>query len=160
MTDIDRPTTAERLSPTEFVVTRRVDAPVQAVFAAWAQPELFRQWWAPASFGGTILSYEADMRTGGSYRLVMAHPSLPEPMAFFGRYVEVVPGSRIVWTNEEAGEQGQVTTVSFTPEGGATRIVVHERYPSPQALDEALASGATSGWGEQFAQLDALIATF
>ena len=104
-----------------------------------------------------MLSKEMDVRTGGSYRLLMAHPSLEEPMTFFGRYLEAMPPSRLVWTNEEGEEGGAVTTVTFEEVGEATRVVVHEFYPSKAALDEAMASGSTSGWGEQFEQLEALI---
>lgn len=150
-------TTAERKSDRELVVTRAVNGPARLVFEAWARPELFQKWWAPKSFGMTILSYEADVRTGGAYRLVIKHPASGEPMAFHGRYVEVTPNARIVWTNEEAGEDGPVTTVTFEEKGGATLVTVHELYPSKEALDEALASGSTSGWGEQFEQLEALV---
>ena len=153
-----RKTTVERASDRELVVTRTVEAPARLVFKAWATPELFQQWWTPKSFGITLVSYEADIRTGGSYRLVMGHPASDQPMAFFGRYLEVTPPSRIVWTNDEAGEDGAVTTVTFEDKDGATRLVVHELYPSKAALDEAMASGSTSGWGEQFAQLDGLVA--
>jgi uncharacterized protein YndB with AHSA1/START domain len=151
--------TVERTSDREVVVTRTVDAPARLVFEAWARPELFQRWWTPKSFGITLISYEADIRTGGAYRLVMGHPSSDQPMAFFGRYLEVTPPARIVWTNDEGGEAGAVTTVTFEELNGATRVVVHELYPSKDALDEAMASGATSGWGEQFEQLDALIVT-
>ncbi len=151
-------TTAERKSDRELVVTRVVDGPARLVFEAWARPELFQKWWAPKSFGMTILSYEADVRTGGAYRLVIKHPASGEPMAFHGRYVEVTPNARLVWTNEEAGEDGPVTTVTFEETGSATLVTVHELYPSKESLDEALASGSTSGWGEQFDQLDALVA--
>jgi uncharacterized protein YndB with AHSA1/START domain len=150
-------TTAERTSDRELVVTRSVDAPPRIVFEAWTKPELFQRWWTPKSFGITLISYEADVRTGGGYRLVMGHPSSEQPMAFFGRYIEVTPPSRLVWTNEEDGEAGQITTVTFEETNGATRVVVHEFYPSKASLDEAMASGSTSGWGEQFAQLDELI---
>ena len=150
-------TTAERKSDRELVVTRVVNGPARLVFEAWARPELFQKWWAPKSFAMTILSYEADVRTGGAYRLVIKHPASGEPMAFHGRYVEVTPNARIVWTNEEAGEDGPVTTVTFEETGGATLVTVHELYPSKEALDEALASGSTSGWGEQFEQLEALV---
>ena len=150
--------TVERTSDRELVVTRTVDAPARLVFEAWARPELFQRWWAPASFGLTLISYEAEVRTGGAYRLVMGHPSSDRPMAFFGRYVEVIPPSRIVWTNEEGDDEGAVTTVTFTEQDGVTRVVVHELYPTKQALDDALASGSTTGWGEQFTQLDALLA--
>ena len=78
-------------------------------------------------------------------------------MAFFGRYIEVTPHSRLVWTNDEGGEGGAVTTVTFEEKDGATRVVVHELYPSKEALDDAMSSGSTSGWGEQFNQLDDLI---
>ena len=150
-------TTTERTSDRELVVTRTVNGPARLVFEAWAKPELFQRWWAPKSFGVTLISYEADVRTGGGYRLEMGHPSFEKPMAFFGRYIEVTPPTRIVWTNEEGDDEGAVTTVTFEDKDGATLVVVHELYPSKEALDEALASGATSGWGEQFEQLDALL---
>ena len=152
-------TTVERTSDLELVVTRTVDGPARLVFEAWARPELFQRWWVPKSFGVTLISYEADVRTGGGYRLVMGHPSSEQPMAFFGRYIEVTPPSRLVWTNDEGGEAGPVTTVTFEDQDGATRVVVHELYPSKAALDEAMASGSTTGWGEQFEQLDHLVAT-
>jgi uncharacterized protein YndB with AHSA1/START domain len=148
----------ERKSERELVVTRTVDGPARLVFEAWAKPELFQLWWAPKSFGVSLISYEADVRAGGAYRAVLSHPASDQPMAFFGRYLEVTPHSRLVWTNEEGGENGAVTTVTFQEKGGATLVVVHELYPSKEALDEAMASGSTSGWGEQFAQLDELIA--
>ena len=151
-------TTVERASDRELVVTRTVDGPARIVFEAWTRPDLFQQWWTPKSFGITLISYEADVRTGGSYRLVMGHASSEQPMAFFGRYIEVTPHARLVWTNDEGGEDGAVTTVTFEERDGATRVVVHELYPSKEALDEAMASGSTSGWGEQFEQLDELIA--
>ena len=152
-------TTVERKSERELVVTRTVDGPARIVFEAWTKPELFRRWWAPKSFGVSVISCELDVRTGGTYRLVMGHPSSEQPMAFFGRYVDVTPHSRLVWTNDEGGEGGAVTTVTFEEKGDATRVVIHELYPSKEALDEAIASGSTSGWGEQFEQLDELLVT-
>jgi uncharacterized protein YndB with AHSA1/START domain len=150
-------TTLERTSERELVVTRTVDGPARLVFEAWSKPELFQRWWTPKSFGISLISYEADVRTGGAYRLVMGHPASEQPMAFHGRYIEVTPPSRIVWTNDEGDEDGAVTTVTFEERDGATRVVVHELYPSNEDLDEAMASGSTSGWSEQFEQLDALI---
>ena len=151
-------TTAERTSDLELVVTRTVDGPARIVFEAWTKPDLFQRWWTPKSFGLSLISYEAGVRTGGAYRLVMGHPSSEQPMAFFGRYIEVTPPSRLVWTNDEGGEDGAVTTVTFEEKDGATRVVVHEFYASKEALDDAMASGSTSGWGEQFEQLDDLVA--
>ena len=150
-------TTVERRSDCELVVTRTVNAPARIVFEAWTKPELFRRWWAPKSFGVSVISCELDVRTGGTYRLVMGHPSSEQPMAFFGRYIEVTPHSRLVWTNDEGGEGGAITTVAFEEKDGATRVVVHELYSSKGALDDAMACGSTSGWGEQFEQLDDLV---
>jgi uncharacterized protein YndB with AHSA1/START domain len=153
------PTTVDRQSETELVATRTFNAPARIVFQAWTTPELFQRWWVPKSVGLTLLSYEADFRVGGKYRLVFSHPAAPEPVAFFGTYLEVTPHSRLVWTNEEGGDAGQVTTVTFEERGGQTLLVVHDRYPSKGALDEAIASGSTGALPEQFEQLDELLVT-
>jgi uncharacterized protein YndB with AHSA1/START domain len=150
-------TTAERKSERELVVTRTFNAPARLVFEAWTKPELLKQWWAPKSFGLSLLSCEADVRVGGTYRLVFSHPASPKPMEFFGRYLEVIPHARLVWTNDEGGDGGAVTTVTFEEKGGKTLLVMHDLYPSKEALDAAIASGSTSGMGETFEQLDELL---
>jgi uncharacterized protein YndB with AHSA1/START domain len=151
-------TTAERKSERELVVTRMFNAPTHIVFQAWTQPELFRKWWTPKSCGLTILSCEMDVRVGGGYRLVIrAGNDSSKSMAFFGRYLEVVPNSRLVWTNDEGGEGGAVTTVTFEEKDGKTLLVMRDLYASKEALDEAIASGSTSGASETFEQLDELL---
>ena len=151
-------TTAERKSERELVVTRNFNAPARLVFEAWTKAELFQRWWVPKSVGLTLLSCELDVRVGGVYRLVFKHPAAPEGMAFHGRYLEVTPHSRLVWTNEEAGDNGQVTTVTFEEKAGQTLLVMHDLYPSKEALDEAIASGSTGGgMDETFNQLDELL---
>jgi len=151
-------TTIDRKSDRELVVTRIFNAPRHLVFRAWSEAELFQRWWVPKSVPITLLSCEMDVRTGGTYTLVFSHPAAPEPMTFFGRYIEVVPPSRIVWTNEEAGDAGQVTTVTFEEQAGTTLVVMHDLYPSKEALDEAIASGSTSWNSETFEQLDVVLA--
>ena len=152
-------TTVERKSERELVVTRLFNGPPRIVFEAWARPELLKRWWAPKSFGVSFLSCDADVRTGGTYRFVFSHPSSEQPMTFFGRYLEVTPHSRLVWTNDEAGEGGAVTTVTFAEKGSQTLVVMHDLYPSKEALDDAIASGSTGGMGETFEQLDELLVT-
>jgi uncharacterized protein YndB with AHSA1/START domain len=149
-------TTVERKSERELVVTRTVNGPARLVFEAWTQAELFQRWWVPKSLGLTLLSCELDVRVGGVYRLVFKHPAGLEPMAFHGRYLEVTPHSRLVWTNEEAGGSGQITTVTFEEKAGRTLVVMHDLYPSKEALDEG--SGSTDGMDETFNQLDELLA--
>jgi uncharacterized protein YndB with AHSA1/START domain len=151
------PTTTERTSDRELVVTRTINGPARIVFEAWTRPELFKRWWVPKSTGMSLLSCEMDVRVGGTYLLVFRHDAFPEPMAFFGRYLDVIPHSRLVWTNEEAEAGGQVTTVTFEERGGKTLLVVHDLYPSKEALDAAIASESTGGFSEQFEQLDELL---
>jgi len=146
-------TTVERKSDRELVVTRTFNGPARLVFEAWAKPELFKRWWVPKSMGMTLHSCEMDVRTGGKYRL-----GFGDGMDFFGRYIEVTPHSRIVWTNEEGGENGSVTTVTFEERGGKTLLVMSELYPSKEALDAA-GTGAADAMHETFAQLDELLAT-
>jgi uncharacterized protein YndB with AHSA1/START domain len=149
-------TTVERKSDREVVVTRTVNGPARLVFEAFTRPELFRRWWVPKSMGMTLLSCELDPRVGGKYRLVFDHS--PEPVAFFGTYLEVKPYSRLAWTNEEGGEGGPVTTVTFEEKAGRTLVVVHERHPSKEALDAA-GTGAAEAMNETFDQLDELLVT-
>jgi uncharacterized protein YndB with AHSA1/START domain len=146
-------TTVEKKSDRELVVTRTFDAPAHLVFEAWSNPDLFKKWWVPKSQGMTLRSCEMDVRTGGKYRL-----NFGEGMDFFGRYIDVTPPSRIVWTNEEGGDDASVTTVTFEEKDGQTLLVMSELYPSKEALDAA-GTGAADAMHETFAQLDELLAT-
>jgi uncharacterized protein YndB with AHSA1/START domain len=146
-------TTVERRSDRDVVVTRTFDAPARLVFEAWSNPELFQRWWVPRSMGMELHGCEMDVRTGGTYRL-----DYGGGMEFFGRYLEVVPPSRIVWTNEEDGGDGSVTTVTFEERNGQTLLVMVERYPSKEALDRA-GTGAADATHETFTQLDELLST-
>jgi uncharacterized protein YndB with AHSA1/START domain len=150
------PTNVERRSDRELIVTRLFDAPPRLVFRAWSEPDLFRRWWVPRSVTGVVLqSCDMDVRTGGKYRLEFAMGE--QTMAFHGKYLDVVPNQRIVWTNDE-GEEGQVTTVTFEEQGAKTLVTFRETYPSKEALDEAM-SGSAAGLPEQFEQLAELLAT-
>lgn len=147
-------TTVERASDREVVVTRTINGPARIVFEAFTRAELFQRWWVPKSMGMTLLSCELDARVGGTYRLVFDFD--PEPVAFFGTYVEVKPYSRLAWSNDEGGEDGPVTTVTFEEKGGKTLVVLQERYPSKEALDAA-GIGAADAMTETFDQLDELV---
>ena len=154
------PTTAERKSERELVVTRTFNGPARIVFEAWTTPELLKRWWAPRSVGMSLVTCEADVRVGGRYRFVFVFGNdASKPMEFFGKYLEVTPHSRLVWTNDEGDEGGPVTTVTFEEKGGKTLLVMHDLYPSKEALDDAIASGSTSGTGETFEQLEELLVT-
>jgi uncharacterized protein YndB with AHSA1/START domain len=115
------------------------------------------QWWVPKSLGMVLRSCEMDVRVGGKYRLVFGEDASSTD-AFFGTYVEVKPYSRLAWTNDEGGEGGPVTTVTFDEKGGKTLLVMRELYPSKEALDAA-GTGAADAMGETFEQLDQLLVT-
>jgi len=149
-------TTVERKSERELVVTRTFNGPARIVFEAWTRPELLQRWWAPKSTAMSLLSCEADVRVGGRYRFEFGQEGSPT-IAFYGRYVEVTPHSRLVWTNEES-DDAAVTTVTFEEQGGKTLLVLRELYSSKEALDRVIA-GMEGGMPEQFAQLDELLVT-
>jgi uncharacterized protein YndB with AHSA1/START domain len=153
-TPLKNRTKVERRSERELVVTRTFDGPARLVFEAWTTPELFKQWWLPKSMGMSLRSCAMDVRVGGQYRLEFE----PDGVAFFGTYLEVTPPSRLVWTNEEGGEGGPVTTVTFEEKGGRTLLVLHELHSSKEALDAA-GTGAADAMVETFAQLDQLLLT-
>ena len=156
-TPMKQATSTERKSERELVVTRTINGPARIVFDAWSNPELFKRWWVPKSFASALVSCDIDVRTGGKYRLVFRHGE-SGTMAFFGTYLEVIPHSRIVWTNEEDGGQ-VVTTATFEESGGKTLVTVHDLYPSKEALDAAISSGATGALPETLQQLDDLVVT-
>jgi uncharacterized protein YndB with AHSA1/START domain len=146
----------ERKSERELVLTRTFNGPARIVFEAWTKPEMLKRWWVPKSAGVSLLSCEADVRVGGRYRFELGLDA-SKSMAFFGRYLEVIPNSRLVWTNEE-NEDGAVTTVTFEEKGGETLLVLHELYPSKEALEASIA-GMEGGMQETFVQLDELLDT-
>jgi uncharacterized protein YndB with AHSA1/START domain len=149
-------TTVQRKSERELVVTRTFNAPSRSVFGAWTRPELFKRWWVPKSMGEVLRSCDMDVRTGGGYRLVFGDGD-SEPMSFHGKYVDVIPNARLVWTNEES-DDGAMTSVTFEEKDGRTQLAWHELYSSREAADNAVAEmeGAVQ---VQFEQLDELLAS-
>jgi uncharacterized protein YndB with AHSA1/START domain len=148
-------TTVERKSDREVVVTRTVNGPARIVFEAFTKAELLRRWWVPRSMGMVLVSCEVDARVGGKYRLEFDFGG-PEPAAFFGTYIDVRPYERLAWTNEEGGEDGSVTTVTFEEKDGRTIVVLQESYPSKEALDAA-GTGSADAMVETFDQLEELL---
>jgi uncharacterized protein YndB with AHSA1/START domain len=148
-------TKVTRISDTEVEAVRLFDAPPHLVFRAWTTAELFQRWWAPKSIGVPMHVRELDVRVGGGYRIEFDGEG-GQVWAFFGKYLEVIPNERIVWTNEEGGDTGPVSSVTLKEQDGKTLLTFHERYPTKEALDEGI--GASEGLPEQFAQLAELLA--
>jgi uncharacterized protein YndB with AHSA1/START domain len=152
-------TIVERTSDRELVVRRTFDAPARIVFEAWTRPELLKRWWAPKSFGVSLFECESDLRVGGTYRYAFGRdPKNPE--VFSGRYAEVNPPSRLVFTQlyERMSEVGEVVvTATFEESQGRTRLTLHQLFPSKEALEGALASGMERGMRVTLDQLDELV---
>ncbi len=149
-------TNAERKSARELVSSRLINGPARLVFEAWSNPELFKKWWVPKSAPITLESCEMDVRTGGKYRLVFSAGG--QSAEFYGKYLEVTPYTRLVWTNEEGGaDAATITTVTFEEINGATLVTVLDLYPSKESLDEAIATGSSGAMPEQLEQLEQLI---
>ena len=151
-------TNAERKSERELVSSRIINGPPRLVFEAWTNSEIFRKWWVPKSAPITLVSCEMDVRTGGTYRLAFSAGG--QSAEFFGRYLEVTPYSRLVWTNEEGGvDVATITTVTFEEVNGTTLVIVHDLYPSKEALDDAIDTGSSGAMPEQLEQLEQFIAS-
>ena len=152
-------TSIERTSDRELVLTRTFNGPARLVFEAWTRPELVRRWWAPAALGVTVVTCEADVRVGGTYRYEL-RTAAGHPVVFSGEYSEVTPYSRLVYTTvfEAMREAGAtIVTVTFEEDGGRTHLESRELYPSKAALDGAMASGMEIGARATMDQLDELV---
>jgi uncharacterized protein YndB with AHSA1/START domain len=153
-------THVERASDRELVLRRTFRARPQIMFDAMTKAELLRRWWAPQSRGVELYECDSDVRVGGAYRFVFGKKGQPR-MAFSGVYKELVPGSRIVFTQifeqmRAAGEVLVTTTLEATAEGH-TRLSSHELYPSKEALEGAMSAGMEEGLRESYDQLGALV---
>jgi uncharacterized protein YndB with AHSA1/START domain len=154
-------TTMEKKSDRELVTTRTFNGPARIVFDAWTRADLVKRWWAPRSRDVTIVSIDADVRVGGEYRYVIK-PAKYDQVAFSGRYTEITPYTRLVYTQyfEPMMDAGAViVTVTFDERDGKTHLVAHELYPSKEALAAALGSGMEGGMREAMDQLDELVAS-
>jgi uncharacterized protein YndB with AHSA1/START domain len=154
-------TTVERVSDRELVVTRTFNGRASLVFDAMTKPELVKRWWAPRSLGVTLFECEADVRVGGSYRYVFGRDPA-KPMAFSGIYKELVPHTRIVWTQifEQMRSAGEaVSTITLEERDGKTHMVQSHLYPSKEALDGAIGAGMEHGMRVTYDQLDSLVAS-
>jgi uncharacterized protein YndB with AHSA1/START domain len=154
-------TSMDITSDRELVIARTFNGPARIVFDAWTRAELVKRWWAPKSHGVSIVSCEADVREGGSYRYVMRHHEHGD-IAFSGKYIEVTPYSRLVYTQffEPMMDAGAViVTITLEEKNGKTHLRSHELYPSKEALETTLASGMEHGMRETMDQLEELVAS-
>lgn len=150
MTGIDTP------SDLEARITRLVAAPRALVWQAFSIPEHLQRWMLGPP-GWTMPVCEMDLRVGGAWYWVW-RKAAGEEMAMSGRYLEVVPGSRIVSTEQWGPEWPEtINTIELVDQGDLTLITTTVRYPSKEARDAAMATGMTEGADQSYQRLDALL---
>ena len=149
--------TSHVLSERAFAIEHTFRAPPTKVFAAYTDPKLLPQWWAPK---GATFSVEAmDVRPGGSYRFRQEMPGAPA-MVFIGKYLEVNPVSRLVYTFMVEGQGGAVTAeVDLKETGAGTVLTLTNTFATKEARDMARKYGAEGGARAAMMSLEALLST-
>jgi uncharacterized protein YndB with AHSA1/START domain len=145
---------AKSRQETTLRIERTFSAKRERVFHAWTDPQALMQWWVPFD-GYTVPSAELDVRAGGAYHLRMKNPK-GEMFSLVGRYVEVRPPERLVYTwrwegiKDDIGET--LVTVEFLDRGEATEVrITHELFPDVHARDRH-----GEGWSGCLGRLAAL----
>ena len=154
-------TSMELVGDREIVIARTFNGPARIVFDAWTKPELVRLWWAPKSRGVSVVGCDADVRVGGNYRYVL-RPATGDEIAFSGKYTEVTPHSRLVYTQifePMAGAGEVIVTVTFDERDGKTTVTSRLLYESVEDRDGHLQSGMESGMRESIDRLGELLTT-
>jgi uncharacterized protein YndB with AHSA1/START domain len=149
MSDIDVDTGTVR-------VERTFEAPAEAVFDAWTNPEVLRRWWK-ANPAWDAAEAEVDLRVGGRYRLAMRDPAAGEDYVVHGTYREISRPDRLVYswawegTGPHAGQESEVAVTFQEDAPGRTTVVIEHAG----LLDDASRANHASGWQgvlESFAQ--------
>ncbi len=137
----------------EYTITRVLDAPREAVFDAWTEPERFSQWFGPRGFTTPVSLISMDLRPGGEWSACLVSPDgAKAPLG--GVYREITAPERLVFTtgdpDNQEGAVASVATVTLTDLGGRTEMnFTQEGYNT----DEAHAEAAKAGWLQFFDRL-------
>jgi len=147
----------------EIRITRIFDAPVQAVWNAWTDPEQFGAWFGPVSMKAVMC--EIDPKVGGAWRLIGEGKNIPgsnRPSDLVrptvsGKYLEIEPPRRLVFTfawhekDDFASPRGaeSVVTILFNPVGERTEMV----FTQAVFKDEQALAAHNLGWTDSFDKL-------
>lgn len=140
---------------TTLRISRMIPASIENVFEAWTNPDILSKWAAPE--GINHISYDVDLRVGGSYTLVMRNDDGALHTAF-GTYVEIDPPHRLAYTwdwkeDEYRMDVETLVTVQLKAVGNATEVLLtHERFPAEEAV-----AGHNEGWTSCLNRLEGLL---
>ena len=139
----------------EIRIERIFNAPRDRVWQAFTDPKLVAQWWGR---GNKLVIERMELERGGHWRYVEHGPDGVH--GFEGRYREVIPPTRLVWTFEWDGMPGYVavdTTVFEDLGDGRTKVVTTSQFHTPEERDGMLSSGMEQGLAQSYAALDRLL---
>jgi uncharacterized protein YndB with AHSA1/START domain len=149
---VSDPTPAVR----EVRITHVFDAPREAVFAAWTDPDQVAKWWAPDGFEVPPESVEIEPRVGGRFQLTLVESAGPGRYPYRSEIVEISRPELIMLTAEaipEAGIEETITRIVFEAAGGRTRMTL----TSGPYTDE-VRENAEAGWFDLIANLERVLA--
>jgi uncharacterized protein YndB with AHSA1/START domain len=138
-------------------IRRFFKAPPELVFRALTEPQYLRRWFGPARL--EITECEADLRVGGTWRVVQRAPDGME-FAFHGEFLELEPPHKRVGTFVWEGAPDAVATETMVcePVDGGTLVVTESMHNSVEARDMHVANGMEGGIIESHNRLDELLA--
>ncbi len=140
----------------DLVLERVVDVPPHLVWAAWTQPEHLMKWFCPAPW--TVSECQIDLRPGGIFRTVMRSPE-GEEHPNVGCYLEVVPNTRLMWTDallpgyRPAENPFMTGIVLLEPAGSGTRYTAIAVHKDEAVRKQHETMGFYEGWGKALDQL-------
>jgi uncharacterized protein YndB with AHSA1/START domain len=145
-------------APDQILIEREFAAPAQLVWRAVTEPDLVRRWWHAGR--GEMTACEIDLRVGGTWRYAM-RPEGGEELAFYGEFLEIVPGQRIVQTETFAPfpDDASTNTMTLTERDGATLMRTLVQHQTPQARDMHIESGMEAGMQDAFDRLERVAAS-
>ena len=156
-------TAATAINPElDLVLERVVDVPPELVWRCWTEPEHLMRWFAPQPW--TTTHCNIDLRPGGKFATTMRSPE-GEDFPNEGCYLEVVPKSRLVWTDallsgyRPSPEPFFTAVVTIEPEGGGTRYRAVAIHRDPEGRKRHEEMGFHEGWGTVLDQLVAYART-
>lgn len=145
----------------ELMLTRHIAAPRAALYRAWTEPELLKQWFTPRPWTTPVV--ELDVRPGGANYILMRGPD-GEEFPNRGVYLEVVPNERLVFTDayvnsawEPAEKPFMTGIITFADEGAGTRYTARALHWSEADRETHEQMGFHEGWDKATDQLEALL---
>jgi uncharacterized protein YndB with AHSA1/START domain len=137
-------------NPKAITITRMIDVNRQKVWDAWTKPEQLAQWWGVPPVAATPETTSIDLKVGGKWRADMVNKQDGSKLAFGGKYIEISPPNKIVFTIEDENNpkaSKETVTLTFKDRIGTTEMVLHQEGSLP---DEQYGDPLRNGYNAFF----------